>query len=407
MPTHPSTRRASRAAAAALGAVGLIALAAAPAASAVPAASAAFADEPAPDLVVGGIAQMSGVKPGSTFDLPVTVANRGTGAAGKVWIRYAVTRGLDFAEVPSNCRAQYVRSYDEMPELWTVVCGFDQAVEPGAVYTPDRPLPVKVLDRALDDELRLRVLENDPGADENGTAPVAGTAAPVRLVERPGGARGSASVVHVPVTSVNTADFQVTGAALKGAVGETVPMSVEFVNAGPAWVMGRPDTPSVSVTVTPPAGTSVVKPAMFCKAKGGAYRCGMLAGALDEGGRQPYTFKLRIDKRVAHAKGTVALSTEARPFDPHKANDRADITLDVTGGEPTGADGGATGSTGGSAGGSADGSSSTGDEGTTANGGHLAETGGSARGITAVAAAALVTGTGTLVMVRRRSQRRS
>lgn len=392
MPTHPSTRRAFRAVAAALGAAGLVALAAAPAVS---------AGEPAPDLVVGGIGPMDGLKPGSTFDLPVTVANKGTAAAGKVWIRYAVTRGLDFAEVPTNCSAQYVRSYDEMPELWTVVCGFDQAVEPGVVYTPDRPLPVRVLDRALDDELRLRVLEYDPGADENGTAPVAGTAAPVRLVERPGGARGSASVVHLPVTSVNTADFQVTGAELKGAVGDTVPMSVEFVNAGPAWVMGRPDTPSVSVTVTPPAGTSVVKPAMFCRAKGEAYRCGMLAGALDEGGRQGYIFKLKIDRRVAHARGSVALSTEARPFDPRKANDRADIVLEVTGAQPSVPPGGSPG--GGE--GPADGSPSTGGGAATANGGgHLAETGAPARGVAGVAAAALVTGAGILVMARRRTR---
>ncbi|MFJ9421067.1 hypothetical protein [Streptomyces sp. NPDC101249] len=378
--------------AAALGAAGLVALAAAPAVS---------AGDPAPDLVVGGIGPMDGLKPGSTFDLPVTVANKGTAAAGKVWIRYAVTRGLDFAEVPTNCSAQYVRSYDEMPELWTVVCGFDQAVEPGVVYTPDRPLPVRVLDRALDDELRLRVLEYDPGADENGTAPVAGTAAPVRLVERPGGARGSASVVHLPVTSVNTADFRVTGAELKGAVGDTVPMSVEFVNAGPAWVMGRPDTPSVSVTVTPPAGTSVVKPAMFCRAKGEAYRCGMLAGALDEGGRQGYTFKLKIDRRVAHARGTVALSTEARPFDPRKANDRADIVLEVTGAQPSVPPGGSPG--GGD--GPADGSPSTGGGAATANGGgHLAETGAPARGVAGVAAVALVTGAGILVMARRRAR---
>ncbi|MEV7319123.1 hypothetical protein [Streptomyces sp. NPDC093970] len=409
MPMRPHSRRVSRAAAI-LGAAGLIALAAAPA---------AFADETAAELVVGGIGPIDGVKPGTTFDLPVTVANKGTEAADKVWVHYAVTRGLDFTEVPSNCRAQYVRSYDEMPELWTVACEFDQAVQPGVVYTTDRPLRVRALDRALYDELWLRVGEEDPGVDENGTAPVAGTAPALKLVEGQAGGAGSTRVVHLPVTSVNTADYQVTGAALKGEVGETVPMKVEFVNAGPAWVMGRPEIPSVSVVVTPPAGTSVVKTAMFCKAKGAAYRCGMLAGALNEGGRQPYTFKLKIEKRVAHAKGTVALSTEALPFDPVKADDKADITLDVTGGEPTGSTGGAGGpaggsggsasGSGGSAGGSASvggsssaGGSASGSGGATANGGSLAETGSSALPITGVAAAALVTGAGTLVIARRR-----
>ncbi|WP_406258994.1 hypothetical protein OIA45_07340 [Streptomyces chartreusis] len=397
MPMPPHNRRASRAAVAALGAAGLITLAAAPA---------AFADETAPELVVGGIEPIDGVQPGSTFDLPVTVANKGTEAAEKVWVTYAVTRGLDFAEVPSNCRTQQVRSYDEMPERWTAVCGFDQAVEPGVVYTPERPLRVKALDRAFNDELLLRVDENDPGADENGTLPVAGTAPAVKLVEAPAGGEGSARVVILPVTSVNTADYQVTGAALRGRVGETVPMKVEFTNAGPAWFMAKVGEPTARVVITPPAGTSVVKTPGFCKAKGDAYECGMSQRALNEGGRETYNFQLKIDKRVAHAKGSVALSTEARPFDPDKSNDKADITLDVTGGGSTGSPGGSTsgsgGSTGGS-GGSSGGASSTGGDGTTVNGGHLAETGSSALPITGVAAAAaVVTGAGMLVIVRRR-----
>jgi hypothetical protein len=390
MPMLPHNRRASRAAVAALGAAGLIAL---------PAAPAAFADETAPELVIGGIKPIDGVKPGGTFDLPVTVSNKGTGAAEKVWVTYGVTRGLDFDEVPSNCLTQHIPSYDEMPERWTAVCAFDQAVEPGVVYTTDRPLRVKALDRALYDELRLRVGENDPGADDNGTPPVAGTAPAVKLVESQAGGEGSARVVDVPVTSVNTADFQVSGAALKGSVGETVPMKVEFTNAGPAWVMAKPGDPAVRVLITPPPGTSVVKTAAFCKAKGETYDCGMRQGAFNEGGRETYTFQLKIDKRVAHAKGSVRLSTGARPFDPDKANDKADITLDVTGGGPTGSPGG---SAGGSTGGSTGGSSSTGGDGTTANGGQLAATGSSALPITGVAAAAVATGAGMLVIVRRR-----
>jgi uncharacterized membrane protein YgcG len=404
MPMPPHNRRASRAAVAALGAAGLIALAAAPA---------AFADETAPELVIGGIEPIAGVKPGSTFDLPVTVANKGTGTVQKVWVYYAVTRGLDFAEVPSNCRTQQVPSYDEMPERWTAVCAFDQPVEPGVVYTPERPLRVKALDRALNDELRLRVGEDDPGADENGTPPVTGTAPAVKLVEGQAGGEGSARVVDVPVTSVNTADYQVTGAALKGSVGETVPMKVEFTNAGPAWVMAKLGEPSLKVIIRPPAGTSVVKTAAFCKAKDGAYDCGMRQRALNEGGRETYTFELKIDKRVADAKGSVALSTEARPFDPNKANDKADITLDVTGGGSTGSTGNSTSGSGNStsgSGGSAGGSSSTGGDGTTTNGGdgtttnggNLAETGSSALPMTGAAVAAVVTGAATLLLVRRR-----
>ncbi|MGW3632172.1 hypothetical protein ACWD7F_18750 [Streptomyces sp. NPDC005122] len=387
MPISAHHHRASRAAVAALGAAGLIALAAAPA---------AFADEAAPDLVVGGFEPVDGIKPGSIFDVPVTVANKGTGAAEKVWVSYSVTRGLDLAEVPSNCLVQHVKPYDEMPERWTAACAFDQAVEPGVVYTPERPFRVKVLDRALNDEVRLRVGDNDPGADDNGTAPVAGTAPAVKLVETQAGEEGSRQVVDVPVTAVNTADYQVTGAALKGRVGDTVTMKATFTNAGPAWVQPRPGDRVVSVMITLPAGTSVVKRGWFCKAKGKAYICGMRS--LNEGSQETYTFELKIDKRVAGAKGAVALSSEARPFDLHKANDKADITLDVTGTE-------SPGSTGSSTHGSTGGSSSTGDDGTTTNGDTLAETGSTTLPIASVAAAAVVTGAGALVVMRRRTRR--
>jgi LPXTG-motif cell wall-anchored protein len=399
--------RASRAAVAALGAAGLIALAAAPA---------AFADDAEPDLVVGGVKPVSGLKPGSTFDVPVTVANKGTATAGKAWVTYAVTRGLDFAEVPSNCWTQHVRSYDEMPERWTAVCEYDRSVQPGALYTPETPIRVKALDRALDDELRVEVDWNAPWPDENGEDPVAGTAPAVNLVETQTGATGTKRLVDVPVTSVNTADFRVTGAALKGSVGETVPMKLQFTNAGPAWVRNT----TVKVVVKPPAGTSVVKVAAFCRADGHVYYCGMRQPAYNEGGQENYTFQLRIDKRVPHAKGSVALSTEPRPFDPDKTNDKADITLDVTGADPTGTPGGtggtgaptsspttsptggSTSGSGGSAGGAAGGSSAPVDDGTTPPDGDLAATGSPALPIAGAAAAAMVAGAGTLVLVRRR-----
>ncbi|MFJ3670363.1 hypothetical protein ACIPSE_28305 [Streptomyces sp. NPDC090106] len=389
-PHNRRTRRAAGAAGAVLGAVGLVAVAAAPA---------AFAEEAAPELVVGGVGPVDGLEPGSSFAAPVTVANKGTAAAEKVWIYYAVTRGLDFAEVPSNCRTQQVRAYDEMPERWTMACEFDQVVEPGAVYTPETPLRVKALDRAYDDELRLRVGENDPGVDDNGTDPVAGTAPAVKLVERPGGDVGSTWVVDVPVASVNTADFQVTGAALTGSVGETVPMKVEFTNAGPAWVMARLDVPTVSVLVTPPAGTSVVKAGAFCKAKGESYKCGMGQSALHEDGGQTYAFRLRIDKKVTGAKGSVTLGGEARPADPDASNDKAVIALDVTGADPTASPSDPAGASGGSGG-----SSPVDGGGATPQGDTLAESGSSAPALTGVAAAAVATGAGTVVLVRRRTR---
>ncbi|MEK8144764.1 hypothetical protein NKH18_33390 [Streptomyces sp. M10(2022)] len=162
----PYARRNSRNAVAALSAAGLIALGAAPA---------AFADEAASDLVIGNIAPIDGLKPGSSFDLPVTVANKGTTAADKVWIAYSVTRGLGYGAVPSNCTIQTVGSYDELPEQSHVVCEFDQAVEPGVTYAPKTPLALKALDRALKDDLRVYVSDTAPTPDDDNAAePVPG-----------------------------------------------------------------------------------------------------------------------------------------------------------------------------------------------------------------------------------------
>ncbi|WP_328536761.1 hypothetical protein [Streptomyces sp. NBC_00344] len=414
MPIPRPGRRVSRASVVALSAAGLFALGMVPA---------AVADEAAPDLAVGNIAPIGGVKPGSSFDVPVTVANNGTKAADKAYIFYSVTRGLDYADLPSNCAAHQVPSYDEMTAKSNVVCEFDQAVEPGVVYAPEKPLVVKALDRALYDDLRVSVWDSEPGLDESATQPVAGTAPAVKLVERPAGGAAAKDAVDVPVTSVNTADYQVTGARLKGRVGDTVTMKVKFTNAGPAWVLREEGDRRFNVLVTPPAGTSVVTPHGYCDAKGAVYACGTSERWVNEGGGETYTFKLKIDKQVAGAKGSVALSTEARPFDPDKANDRADITLDVTGDGSTGGStgtstGGSGTSTGNSSGGSGtttvgssatggSGSSSAGGTGPAATGGDLASTGSSEATLPLVGAATAAVGLGAgaiLVARRRRAQ---
>lgn len=382
----PHIRRTSCTAVAVLSAAGLIALGTAPA---------AVADEAAADLVVGNIAPIDGVKPGSSFDPPVVVANKGTKAADKAWVFYSVTRGLDYAEIPSNCRAHQVPPYDEMTAKSNVVCEFDQAVESGVAYTPEKPLSVKALGRALHDDLRVSVWDTEPGLDDAATPPVAGTAPAVELVEHPTGGEATESAVDVPVSSVNTADYQVTGADLKGRVGDTVTLKAKFTNAGPAWTLTREGDPLLKVLITPPAGTSVVKPSGFCEAKGEAYVCGTNQRWVDEGGGATYTFQLKIDKEVEGAKGSVALSNEARPFDPDKANDKADITLAVTGGGSTGGSTNGTSGANGSVGGS-----------TTTTGGNLAATGSSRTtpAIAGAAAAAVVVGAGSILVVRRRAR---
>lgn len=439
MPRTLPGPRALRQTAGAVGAVALIALGATP----------ADAADPGPGLVLGEIAPIDGVKPGSEFPVPASFTNTGTAALGKVWMSYSVSHGLGHTEVPSNCLRYEIPSFDEAPSSSDVVCEFDQTVEPGVVYAPDRPVTLKALDQALYDRLNVLVATYDPAFTDAGPAPVRGTGPAVKLVERadatpaaPGSAQHKEwDLATVKVTAENTADFQVTGVRLKGRVGDTVPLAVKFTNAGPGWVLRDRDTPVTRLVIKMPAGTSVTKANGFCKSVGsGTYDCGTGESWVDEGSTGTYTFKLKINKAVPGAKGSVALAGEPRPFDTHKANDTADILLDVTGGGSTGGGstgGGSTASTGGSGTGSTGdsgsgssagsdsgsgsgsgtasgsvsgatgGTSTTGASGSSSTGGDLASTGsGSVLPIAAVAAGAVVLGTGALLVVRRRSGRR-
>lgn len=133
-----------------------------------------------------------------------------------------------------------------------VVCEFDQVMEPGVAYTPEQPLSIKALGHALDDDLRVSVRDTEPGLDEAATPPVAGTAPAVELVEQPAGGEATGNAVDVPVSFVNTADYRVTGADLKGRVGDTVTLKATFTNDGPVWTLTREGDSLLKVLITPP-----------------------------------------------------------------------------------------------------------------------------------------------------------
>ncbi|SEB98727.1 hypothetical protein SAMN04490357_0898 [Streptomyces misionensis] len=436
MPFSSPGPRALRQSAGAFGAVALIALGATPATA---------ADDPTTGLVLGGIAPFEKVKPGSDLQLAPTFTNTGDAALDKVWMSYSVTRGLSQPEVPANCLRYEIAAADEEPGRSEVVCEFDQPVRPGVVYAPERPLSLKALDRALYDRLRVTVDSADTGPGDNASAPVRGTAPAVKLAERPdqkpaqpgSGQHDGWDAADVTVTADNTADFQVTGARLRGRVGDTVTLRVTYKNAGPAWVLRDLGQSATHVLVTLPEGTSMVRADGFCKNTGAeSYACGTGESWVTEGGGQTYTFKVKIDEAAPGAKGYVELAEEPRPFDHVKKNDTAVVTLAVTGGGSTGggAQGGgdATGGTGSTTttggtgkgtggtattGGSSTTGGTTGTSGTaatggtggtsgTTTGGSLANTGaGSALPLAGAAGAAVLAGAGVLVAVRRRGGR--
>ncbi|MFE1290486.1 hypothetical protein [Streptomyces sp. NPDC058751] len=426
---RPSRRTAATVAAAAIGVVGLIPLAAAP----------ASADGSPTGLALAPLTSVDGVKPGGSFQVPGTFANKGATDLDKVYLSYSVTRGLAHQELPSNCTRYETTAYDENPSHSVAVCEFDQTLKAGAVYAPEKNLSLNVLGHALYDTLRVTVATYNSEPSDGTRETVRGTGPAVKLTELPSTTPVRDGDVNHPdwdsvsltVTADNTADFQVADTLLKGRVGDTVSLDAKFTNAGPGWVLSALGDPVAQVLIKMPAGTTVTKASGACsKVATGSYSCGLANSWIEEKGSVTYQFKLRIGKAVPGAEGSVALGAEDRPYDKNKKNDSAAIRLDVdgadgstggsgsTGGGGSTSGGGSTGGsgstsgTGGSGGtstggsGSTGGSAATGSSGSSTTGGDLANTGsGSALPLAGAAAAALVAGAGAVLVVRRRAAR--
>ncbi|MBW3361238.1 LPXTG cell wall anchor domain-containing protein [Streptomyces microflavus] len=428
-----SGRRTLLSGTAALAAVALIALGSAP----------AQADETEPDLGVRGLTPVTGITPGSGFGLPVSLLNKGTEELPKAYVTYSFSSGLATAETYSNCLYSTIGSYDEMPERHRAVCTVDQPLKPGVLYGTEKPIGLKAGANALYDTAGLGLWASPPGPDDGGeTDPVPGTGAPLTLVER-GEATEADRAAHAEsgartdVTAVNTADYALTGAELKGKVGDKVTAQVKFTNKGPAWVYRELGTGAASVDVRIPAGTTVTKANGYCsKVTKTHYRCGTSQSWVDEEGGETYSFVLRIDKAVGRTTGKVSFGGQSRPFDRNPANDTAEIVVETgkagstggttSGGSANGGSDGGTGSTGGSTsgssgstgGGSTDtaggsgsatsGGGSTAGGATPQTGGDLAATGSdSTLPVAGAAGAALLAGGGLFYAMRRRTAARN
>ncbi|OWA24869.1 LAETG motif-containing sortase-dependent surface protein [Streptomyces sp. CS057] len=424
----PSRSRTLRGGTAAVAAAALVALGAVP----------ALAAEAEPDLGVGTIAPIKGVQAGSAFSTPLTFLNKGTDEVPVSYVTYAVSPGLKADETYRNCSYYTIPSHDEMPDSHVAACKIDQPLKPGVVYATAKPLSLKALDSALNDDLRVTigVTEPDPdGGDTGAGDPVQGTGDPLTLVEKNPATEADRknhpeSAASADVTAANTADFALTGAELKGEVGDKVTATVKFANKGPARVQGALDESVTTVDIRIPEGTSVVKPHDFCEVITKThYRCGTSQSWVDVDGGESYPFVLRIDKAVGRTVGAISFSGQERPFDRNAANDTAQIVIDTGKGSDTSGSTSGTGGTGGSSstggsgstgststtggtgttGGSADtgGSTAGGATPQTTGGGNLAATGSdSTAPLAGMAAAAVAAGGGIVWAVRRRSAAR-
>lgn len=369
-----------------------------------PAVAADPVDPGHPDLVVGQIAPVEGVRPGSTSAMSFAVKNQGDGPADNAVLFIDGTHGLSFPERYSNCIYQDTPAQDEGPAQVNAICDIEQVLEPGVVYEPETPVGITVLDRALYEHLSFDVQDGGPFFPD-GTEYGGGADPVLRLVERKQPDPGTVyrpERADVAITAENTADFALTGANLKGGAGVTVDAKVTFADKGPAWVANDAPTPIGIFDVDVPTGTTVTTAPPFCRAAGSGgeplvkgaraavYRCTTPYDYVDENSERSYVFRLRIDKVVKGARGTVAFVKGdhrwgTRPFDKNPRNDTAALVVNASAGggagdgqdRPGGAQGGTgqgSGSTGGS-GGSGDSGRGGGTPGATTRNGTLAATG--------------------------------
>ncbi|MEV0720954.1 hypothetical protein, partial [Asanoa sp. NPDC050611] len=263
-------------------------------------------------------------------------------------------------------------------EYGNVVCEFDQPLEPGRNYRLSADIPY-----AIDKTARTgavftsytdwwvegdwKIVEESWTGDAG--EPHRGTGEPLRLEEVASARRGlpqtdvtpydTSYAVKITVGGDNQVDMAAVGATASGAAGATVGVTVGVKNVGTAALEitdGPRDKPDVRITI--PEGATAVEAAWDCApytdgdawpadddawGKPGAREYGCVVWDLYPDYTYEFTFKLKIDRVVENAVGTI---TGKVAGDPNTANDSAEIVLNGTG-----AGGGNGGSGGGDGGG--------------------------------------------------------
>lgn len=301
---------------------------------------------------------------GQSADVPVLVRNAGSEAVDAIGVLMIVETGLEALTRYRNCE-----TVDE--EINGVVCLFEQNFPAGAAFTvPDTtPLRVKVAADA-GGPYAYSAAVVAVGVNETDTAALAGKTGPVlRLQTLPSAAdvtdgeapedindedNVAAFGVTVPKSA---ADSVAVGGSFAGAVGDTKTVQVGVRNLGPTAVIPGSPTwfPTVRVTVptgvdltrvdeTCAAGTDLdgVDFADFGRVDGRDYIC-IVVDRLGKGDQALFAFTGKIADGPYTAGSVVA---DGGRQDTRATNDKAALTVQVTGagaGTDTGGQGGGGG----------------------------------------------------------------
>ncbi|MFC6018946.1 LPXTG cell wall anchor domain-containing protein [Plantactinospora solaniradicis] len=304
--------------------------------------------------LVGGPEDEVSVRPGATFDGPVTVINAGEKPAQGVAADFDLDRSLSATQRFSNCLYR-----DDILES----CVFDDVLEPGGTYTALLPFTLRTDTFAPGSFYNsVRWMTQADFEDRTAQARVAGTKGTagklaltkVNNVSRKGGQtdvdpENDTSGFIVKATGDNGADLVSLGDTVTGEVGDVVTATLGALNEGPATLDStRGGGPVTNIYFNVPAGTTVVAVPEGCNPllpDGGgdgenpgapgaaAYHC-YTKSLLVKDERQTFEFKLRIDEVIANASGKVEINVdcrcEGRTSDLDASNDVAQILVNPT-----------------------------------------------------------------------------
>ncbi|MER7440088.1 LPXTG cell wall anchor domain-containing protein [Micromonospora avicenniae] len=356
------------------------------------------------DLAAGPDAEFD-VKPGDSFEAPLTVVNVGKTTVDGVVAYFDNDYAIRAVDRFSNCLYADER---------LVACEFDEKIPAGEArsvtlnyqlgkdtYAPGSQYGnAHFMTPADFEDLIKQLARTGAKAAKHGTGPKLGlteaSAKVARSVQTDTDRGNDFWNMSINVGGRNGADLEAIGAELTAEVGAEITARVGFRNNGPATLdRHRSNSEVTFVDVTLPAGTKAVEVPQNCapfkgdgtkQTDGGkpgapAYRC--FPGTFAKAGEELTSdLRLRIEEIVPGASGTVKINAPCEcqggfKDDLKPANDTAKILLTATGGQ-----GGGDG-----------------------DGGSLPITGESTALIAGIGALLLTAGVGGYVLARRRKTR--
>lgn len=293
------------------------------------------------DLAVDDTLQDITVKPGATVPVPLGVRNNGATAITGVDVFFFIDPWYGMAKHYSNCLYGASAGYCHFDTDLKAHTSYALSEDMGVKIRADVPAP-STIGQTFD---WLTPNDNSDNIDlVNGQRPKRGTDGTLSLKAKPAALAKSLPQTDTSlgidhqdalfeVTGTQTGDVAAVGAEVEGATGATVTAKVGVKNLGPAFEFGFPKA-AAKVTVTAPAGTTVVSVPEGCVKSGSAYACTTTVSPLNVNASVTWPFKLRIDR-----PGTLTGSVVAASFQPDvtRGNDTAKLVVNPPAGAHNGA----------------------------------------------------------------------